>query len=457
MKFNTLSLSPEILSNLDSLGYISMTPIQEKGLPFILKGKDVIGQAKTGSGKTAAFGLGILSSLDVAQTHVQSLVLCPTRELAEQVTTEMRRLARSIPNVKILSLCGGTDEKHQKKSLEYGVHIIVGTPGRIYKLLLSKAIELDKLKTFVLDEADRMLDMGFADDINKIERYTPEMKQTLLFSATFPDSIESLSSHIQNDPEFIKVDTSHDENSIKQVFYQLESHKDKTDMVQKILGTHLPKSTVIFCKTKLICDSLVKDLQKRGIDALALHGDHEQRDRTLVLTKFSNRSLRVLVATDVAARGLDIDDLELVINFDLSSDPEVHVHRIGRTGRVGKEGLAISLFIDKEQFKIDGISEYLNTTFKYSDPSNLECEKDFDFLPEMKTLFISGGRRDKLRPGDIVGAILGTSGVDASCIGDINVLNILTYVAIKADVAQKVLEGLQNGKIKKRNFRIGYA
>jgi ATP-independent RNA helicase DbpA len=457
MKFISLQLPAEFINNLDSLGYKTMTPIQERSLPFILQGKDVIGQAKTGSGKTAAFGLGLLSNLDVSLTETQALVLCPTRELSEQVTTELRRLARFTPNIKVLSLCGGTDEKHQKKSLEYGVHIIVGTPGRIYKLLLSKAIELDNLKTFVLDEADRMLDMGFAEDINRIERFTPEVKQTLLFSATFPSSIESLSSHIQNNPEFIKVDTTHDENSIQQIFYELKSHKEKSEVVNRVLANYKPRSTVIFCKTKLICDALTKELHKFGIDALALHGDHDQRDRTLVLSKFSNGSVRVLVATDVAARGLDIDDLELVINYDLSSDPEVHIHRIGRTGRVGKEGLAVNLFIEQEQFKIDAIKDYIDTNIEFSDIADLDTNKVYDLQPEMKTLFISGGRKDKLRPGDIVGAILGTSGVEASSIGDIKVLNVFSYVAVKSEVASKVLQGLQNGKIKKRKFRIGYA
>lgn len=322
---------------------------------------------------------------------------------------------------------------------------------------MSKAIQLNELKTLVLDEADRMLDMGFAEDIHRIERFTPEIKQTLLFSATFPSSIESLSSHLQNNPEFIKVDTNHDENSIQQIFYELKSHKEKSDVVKTVLANFKPRSTIIFCKTKLICDALTKDLQKQGIDALALHGDHDQRDRTLVLAKFSNGSTRVLIATDVAARGLDIDDLELVINYDLSSDPEVHIHRIGRTGRVGKEGLVVNLFIEQEQFKIDAIKDYLDTNIEFSDIADLDSNKEFDLLPETKTLFISGGRKDKIRPGDIVGAIVGTSGVEASSIGDIKVLNVFSYVAVKSEVASKVLQGLQNGKIKKRKFRVGFA
>jgi ATP-dependent RNA helicase DbpA len=457
MKFNTLELPHKIITSLESLGYENMTPIQEMSLPFILDGKDVIGQAKTGSGKTAAFGLGILSNLDVELVETQGLILCPTRELAEQVMIELRRLARFTNNVKVLSVCGGTDEKHQRKSLSHGIHIIVGTPGRIFKLLKEKVIMLDNLKTFVLDEADRMLDMGFYDDINEIEKFSPSLKQTLLFSATFPNEIESLSSHLQNDPELIQVDTNHKKNAIKQYFYKLEGHKEKNITVKKLLGEFRPKSTVIFCKTKLICDALTTYLQKQNIDALSLHGDHDQRDRTLVLTKFSNGSCLVLVATDVAARGLDIDDLQLVINYDLGTNPEVYVHRIGRTGRVGKDGLAISLYIDQEQYKLDGIMDYLDCKIGMKDPRELDSKKEFNLRPVMKTLYISGGRKDKIRPGDIVGAILGTSEVDASCIGDISVLNVFSYVAIKSEFADQVLVSLQNGKIKKRNFRIGFA
>ena len=457
MNFNTLALSPEILANLDTLGFEQMTPIQAMSLPKIIEGRDVIGQAKTGSGKTTAFGLGILSKLEVESLTTQALVLCPTRELADQVMGELRRLARATPNVKIVSLCGGTDEKHQRKSLDYGVHIIVGTPGRIFKLLRTKAISLSGLKSFVLDEADRMLDMGFAEDINQIADFTPKEKQTLLFSATFPETIKELSVHIQKDPEMVKVDVEHTESSIEKLFYKLKSHKDKSSAVVKLLAKYRPESTVVFCKTKLICDSLANDLNKQGIDAVSLHGDHDQRDRTLVLTKFSNGSARVLVATDVAARGLDIDDLSLVINFDLPRDAEIFTHRVGRTGRIGREGVAVSLFVEQEQYKIDKMFEVLRTSFEIFDGEDLEHAEGFSLLPEMKTLFISGGRKDKLRPGDIVGAIVGTSQVEASVVGDIKIMNVFTYVAVKREHADQVVKGLQAGKIKKRNFRVGYA
>jgi len=457
MKFETQPLKNEIIENLNSLGYEEMTPIQEMSLPHILNDKDLIGQAKTGSGKTAAFGLGVLNNLDISLNSPQSLVLCPTRELAEQVALELRRLARFTSNIKVLTITGGTNEAHQLKSISHGAHIVVGTPGRIFKFLKEDKLSFEKLTSFVLDEADRMLDMGFYDSIEKIESYLPQGRQTLLFSATFPYSIQDLSKNLQEHPEFVKVDTSHEDNEIEQFFYKVDSHKEKARYVTGLLSEYKPESTIIFCKTKLICDAVAKSLQKDGVSALALHGDHDQRDRTLTLTKFSNGSCLVLVATDVAARGLDIKDLSLVINLDLSPDPEVYVHRIGRTGRIGKKGLAISLCVDQEQYKLDDIEDYLSRSLVFKEITSLDEAGIFPIEPKMKTIFISGGKKDKLRPGDIVGAIVGTSGIDAKMIGDISVLNVLSYVAINSTVADDVLAALQNGKIKKRNFRIGFA
>jgi len=337
MSFKSLDLAPEILSNLTSLGYHSMTPIQAKSLPLILEGKDIIGQAKTGSGKTAAFGLGVLSNLIVRLPGIQALILCPTRELAEQVSNELRKLARSTPNIKIITTCGGTSERLQIQSLSHGAHIIVGTPGRVLKFLKSKKIQLNYINTFVLDEADKMLDMGFADDIKKICSYLPSKKQSLLFSATFPKEIQDLSALILRDAKTVKVDLAHKKNLIKEYFYLVEGHPHKIKYLSKLLDKYQPESTVIFCKTKQICDEVADFLIQKGISAIAIHGDHEQKRRTLSLTKFSNGSCLVLVATDVAARGLDIKSLTAVINFDLSADPEGYIHRIGRTGRQDNE------------------------------------------------------------------------------------------------------------------------
>lgn len=459
MEFKQLNLSNELIENLDSLGFTSMTPIQEESLPIILKGSDIIGQAKTGSGKTAAFGLGVLNSLNLKSSRPQSLILCPTRELADQVAKEIRRLARLTSNVKVTTICGGTSEYHQIRSLAHGSHIIVGTPGRVLKFLKDDHFDISEISSLVLDEADRMLDMGFYDPIREIETFLPlEGRQTLLFSATYPDEIMELSSALQNSPQFVKVDSEHEENSIEQIFFELNSHKEKLEILSKLLAKYNPESTVVFCKTKRTCDEVASFLKNEKISALAIHGDHEQKDRTLALSKFANRSCLVLVATDVAARGIDVKDLGLVVNFDISTDPEVHVHRVGRTGRIGKEGLALSLFISKELYKVEAIEDYTDSTAKIIHIDDFEgVDGAYSLVPPMTTIYISGGKKDKIRPGDIVGAIIGTSGIAAEDIGDITVMNILSYVAVRSDKVHDVINGLSNGKIKKRRFRIGLA
>ncbi|MBU0505941.1 DEAD/DEAH box helicase, partial [bacterium] len=327
MNFNSLGLAPKILSNLKTLNYNAMTPIQAKSLPLILAGHDIIGQAKTGSGKTAAFGLGVLSNLIDNVPGIQSLILCPTRELADQVASELRKLARSTPNVKIVTTCGGTSESLQAKSLSKGAHIVVGTPGRVLKFLKTKRMQLGYVNTFVLDEADKMLDMGFSEDITEISSHLPRKRQSLLFSATFPKEILKLSELILNNAKTVKVDLAIKKNLIKEIFYLVEDHDHKIKYLSKLLGKYQPESTVIFCKTKIICDDVAHYLIQKGISAIAIHGDHEQKRRTLALTKFSNGSCLVLVATDVAARGLDIKNLKAVINFDLTSDIKGYIHR----------------------------------------------------------------------------------------------------------------------------------
>lgn len=457
MSFKSLNLSPEILSNLESLEYNKMTPIQAKSLPLILDGIDVIGQAKTGSGKTAAFGLGVLSNLDITSARTQALILCPTRELAEQVGKELRRLARFTQNIKILSICGGSSESLQIKSLRHGAHIIVGTPGRVLKLLKTKKIKLGALNTFVLDEADRMLDMGFTEDLKKIHSYIPRKRQSLLFSATFPPEIQKLASVLLHNAEIVQVDLTHKKSKIQQFFYQFESHQEKIKYLPKVLAEYQPLSTVIFCKTKQTVNDVTKHLNNKNIFALAIHGDHEQRKRTLALTKFSNGSCLVLVATDVAARGLDIKDLQAVINFDLSSDPEVHTHRIGRTGRQDNTGVALSFYLEHEQFLLDAIEKYQKSKINIRKLNKTYDKKRFKLKPKMTTIYISGGRKDKIRPGDIVGGIMGTSKIDASAIGDITILDTLSYVAIDSKLSDQVIKALKDGKIKKKRFKVGRA
>lgn len=451
--FASLKIDIRLKRNLKDLKFEEMTPIQEEALPIILEGKDIIAQAKTGSGKTVAFGLGVLNSIDLKQIRPQCLILCPTRELAEQVAMELRKLARAIANLKVLTITGGSSEYHQEKSLGHGAHIIVGTPGRVIKLLKRKVLILDFVKQYVLDEADRMLDMGFIDDISRISTYVPRDRQTLLFSATFPEDIEELSKRLQNDALRVSVDVTHEGSNIKEEFFQLESHKDKMSALIKVLAAYQAKRFIVFCKTKRISDTVADDLCKNGIIVESIHGDLDQNERTAALTMFSNKSLNGIVATDVAARGIDIKDLDLVVNLDLSNDPEVYVHRIGRTGRAGSEGRAVSFLVEQELESFEKICEYQKTDYQLKDLETLSGENEYNIKPEMATIYIRGGKRDKLRPRDIVGAIVGEAKIDSNEIGDISVTKRRTYVAVKSELVKHVLTSLRNGKIKNRRFK----
>lgn len=451
--FSSLGLDTDLLANLDSMGYQDMTPIQAQSLPAVLQGDDLIAQAETGSGKTAAFGIGLLTRLNTRDFNVQALVLCPTRELADQVGKEIRRLASCIPNVKLLTLCGGTPLGPQLGSLEYGAHIIVGTPGRVMKHLRKGTLKLNALKTLVLDEADRMLDMGFYDDIAEIVSATPANRQTLLFSATFPDAIKQISASMQKNPGHVRVEATHTRSKIKQVFYEVAGAGKRVAALVTLLGHYNPSSSVIFCNTKQQCQAIADTLQAKGFSALALHGDLEQRDRDQVLVRFSNKSCSILVATDVAARGLDIKDLEAVINFELSPDPEVHIHRIGRTGRAGKTGLALSLYIATESHRVNAIEDYQKSPISFAAIDSLHVNQKLDLKPPMVTLCIDGGRKGKVRPGDLLGALTRESGIAGNQVGKIDVFDRRTYVAIERSVVDKALEQLSTGKIKGRYFK----
>ena len=453
-QFSSLVIAPEQLSNIKSLGYEKMTPIQAQSLPDILNGKDVLAKAKTGSGKTAAFAIGLLNNLEIKKYQTQALVLCPTRELADQVSKEIRRLARAIPNTKILTLCGGKPIAPQLASLEHSPHIVVGTPGRILKHLLDKqSLDLSHLKTLVLDEADRMLDMGFYEDIMNIIHNTPSTRQTLLFSATYPEQIKEISDEIQKSPIDIRLESSASENKIKQVFYEIEKG-DRTKTLISILHHYKPESTVVFCNRKQQAQELSEALWQEGFHALALHGDLEQKDRDRVLVQFSNQSSSILIATDVASRGIDVKDLKAVVNYELSPDPEIHVHRIGRTGRAGKEGLAFSLFMASEAHKVNRIEEYQKTTFNIENPNKLKLKENFKLIPPMVTINISGGRKDKVRPGDILGALTASKEILGSQIGKIDLFDTFSYVAIERAAAKQALRILSEGKIKGRKFKV---
>lgn len=451
--FSSLPLTPEFLSNLEQLKYQVMTPIQAQSIPAVLNGNDVQAQAKTGSGKTAAFGIGLLDKLD-AQTYLtQALILCPTRELADQVSKEMRRLARPIANTKILTLCGGTPIGPQLASLEHQPHIVVGTPGRILKLLQKGNLKLDQLKMLVLDEADRMLDMGFHDDIMRIIEMTPRQRQTLLFSATYPNEIKNISQAIQNDPVDVRVETVHDNTHIQQVFYEIEK-SDRIRTLVALLHHYHPESTVIFCNRKQQCKEVVEELRQQGFHALALHGDLEQKDRDQVLVQFANKSSSILIATDVAARGLDIKDLNAVINYELSPDPQVHIHRIGRTGRAGNEGLALSMFMASEAPKVNAIEKYQKSTVTIATTASLEIRDNLQLVPPMVTLCINAGRKNKVRAGDILGALTANTNLPGKHIGKIDIFDKHAFVGVEQAMAQQALKILSEGKIKGRQFRV---
>ncbi|ANI82852.1 ATP-dependent RNA helicase DbpA [Kosakonia oryzae] len=450
--FSTLNALPAAqIENLKDLGYLSMTPVQAAALPAILAGKDVRVQAKTGSGKTAAFGLGLLQHIDASRFQTQSLVLCPTRELADQVASELRRLARYMPNIKVLTLCGGQPFGAQRDSLQHAPHIIVATPGRLLDHLQKNTVTLDSLQTLVMDEADRMLDMGFSEAIDDVIRFAPASRQTLLFSATWPEAIAAISGRVQRDPETIEIDSVDALPAVEQQFFEV-SRQGKAALLQKLLSEHRPASCVVFCNTKKDCQEVCDALNAAGQNALALHGDLEQRDRDQTLVRFANGSARVLVATDVAARGLDIKSLELVVNYELAWDPEVHVHRIGRTARAGKSGLAISFCAPEEAQRANILAEMLQLKLNwYNAPANV---KVVPLEAEMATLCIDGGKKAKMRPGDVLGALTGDMGLDGADIGKITVHPSHVYVAVRRSVAREAWKQLQNGKIKGKSCRV---
>ncbi|MFM4862871.1 ATP-dependent RNA helicase DbpA [Aeromonas media] len=450
-EFSSLNLSPALQENLTSLGYLQMTPIQAQSLPLVLEGKDLIAKAKTGSGKTAAFALGLLSRLNINRVDVQALVLCPTRELADQVAQEIRRLARALPNVKLVTLCGGTPTAPQSATLGFGAHIAVGTPGRILKHLEQGTLELSSLETLVLDEADRMLDMGFGEDINRVISYAPERRQTLLFSATYPEGIAQMSRGVQRNPVEVSVESLHEGSAIEQKLYEVPAGQ-RLDALTWLLSHYQPGSCVVFCNTKRACNDVADHLAAKGFSALALNGDLEQRERDQVLVRFANGSATILVATDVAARGLDIKELGAVINYELTYDPEVHVHRIGRTGRAGQQGLALSLYQPSEAQRVNLIEEYQQAPMPLGNLDSIGREIK-PIAPQMVTLSIDAGRKTKVRAGDILGALTGEGGIAGADVGKIQISEQYSYVAVKRQVASAALKRLQEGKIKGRSYR----
>ncbi len=453
--FSTLALTPAELNNLEQLGYHDMTPIQAQSLPLILAGQDLIAQAKTGSGKTAAFGLGVLHKINPTDFAIQALVLCPTRELADQVANELRRLARSTNNIKILTVCGGTPIRPQIESLARGAHVIVGTPGRLLDHIERASIDLSTIHALVLDEADRMVDMGFYDDIVKVVDACSPNRQTLLFSATYPADIRRASARFLRKPAEVKVESLHDASEIEQHFYEIQPD-GRLAAVTQLLEHFRPVSTLAFCNTKAQCEILATELRARGFSALALHGDLDQREREDVLVQFANQSCSVLIATDVAARGLDIQTLEAVINVDVTPDAEMHIHRIGRTGRGNEKGLALSLCAPQEMRWANLIEEYQGTPLVWSDLAALKPAAGGRLRAPMVTLCIQGGKKDKLRPGDLLGALTGDAGLTAAQVGKINILQFVSFVALDRHIAKEAYAKLSNSHIKGRHFRMRF-
>ncbi len=464
--FSTLDLSPAILQVVQELGYESMTDIQAQTIPLLLKGKDLIGQSKTGSGKTAAFSIPMLEQLDLRnRRRIQGLILCPTRELCTQVAREIRKLGRKHPGLQVLILAGGAPIFTQLNSLSKGCHIAVGTPGRILDHLSRRSLDLGGVNTLVLDEADRMLDMGFQEDMEHILAETPRARQTVLFSATFPDSIESISRRYQRAPVRVTIESEEKTSAqIEQLAFEVEQ-TEKVKALLYLLTQYPTESAIVFCNLKVTVADLTHTLNEAGVAASAIHGDLEQYERDQVLAQFRNGSAKLLIATDVAARGLDIENLDAVYNFDLPGTPDVYVHRIGRTGRAGKTGLAITLTTPKQaerlrQFELETgvtVSRKKISGIAKADHGALasKLQQAAEAAGAMQTILISGGRKDKMRPGDILGALTGEAGgLDAKDVGKIEIHDRFSYVAVRKAIAADAVQSLTDGRIKGRRFRI---
>jgi ATP-independent RNA helicase DbpA len=452
--FSGLPLSSAQLDALNGLGYTEMTPVQAQSLPAILARKDVIIQAKTGSGKTAAFAIGLLHHLNPRHFGVQAMVMCPTRELAEQVGDAIRQLASRMPNIKVVMLCGGKPFGAQRHSLEHGAHVVVGTPGRIQDHLQRHTLNLAGLTTFILDEADRMLDMGFAEVMASITATLPKARQTLLLSATFPDDIRKISRSIQREPVLIKADTviAPDDITLEQLFFEIQKHERDTALLA-LFEHYQPQNAMVFCNTKKQCDDVARFLQAHDIEAAAIHGDLEQRQRDQVLLQFANDSCPVLIASDVAARGLDIPALEMVVNFELPRDADTYVHRIGRTGRAGQSGKAFSLVTPAEAPRMRVVEDHLNITGICDQLASLDRDPNYGLRGAMATVQIDAGRKQKIRPGDVLGALTGDAGLDAKAIGKIAIADNVSHVAISRAALHQAMRYLSQGKVKGRAIR----
>ncbi len=520
-KFDVLDLNPSILRAIEEMGFEEMSPIQAKAIPVLLEGKDVIGQAQTGTGKTAAFGIPLLQRVNPKERHLQAIVLCPTRELAIQVAEEIRKLANFMHGIKILPVYGGQEIAKQIRSLKSGVQIIIGTPGRVMDHMRRKTVKFDTVNTIILDEADEMLNMGFREDIETILSQIPEERQTVLFSATMPGPILEIARTYQKNAETIRVVKKElTVPKIEQYYYEV-TQRNKEDVLSRLLDMYNPKLSLVFCNTKKQVDELTSALQGRGYFAEGLHGDLKQQQRDRVMHSFRNGRTEILVATDVAARGIDVDDVEAVFNYDVPQDDEYYVHRIGRTGRAGREGRAFTLVVGREIYKLKDIMRYCNTKIKaqpipsLNDVTAVKADKILDKLVDtiqnedltkyidmieerlnegdftsldiaaaflkmsmgeditkaedvknvedfgdtgaevgMVRLFINLGKNQKIKPGDILGAIAGETGMPGKLIGSIDMYDKYTFVEVPREYASDVIQVMKSAKIKGKSINI---
>ena len=542
IRFEDLELDAKIMRAITDMGFEAASPIQGQAIPLELQGLDIIGQAQTGTGKTAAFGIPLLQKIDPKNKKPQAIILCPTRELAIQVSEEIRRLAKYMHGVKVLPIYGGQEIGRQIRSLKDGVQVIIGTPGRVMDHMRRKTVKMDQIHTVVLDEADEMLNMGFLEDMETILSALPEERQTLMFSATMPQAIQRIATNFQKDPQIVRVVKKElTVPKVTQYYYEVKP-KNKLEVMCRLLDLYDPKLSVVFCNTKKQVDELVQGLQGRGYFAEGLHGDLKQEQRDRVMRAFRTGRTDILVATDVAARGIDVDDVEAVFNYDVPQDDEYYVHRIGRTGRAGREGKAFNLVVGKEVYKLREIQRYCKTRIipqaipSLDDVTSIKADKILDQVGEVlqdsdlskvidivekrvleedyttldlaaallkmmmgeegeelleenrplreledledesrrsrggrngrgsrgrnedvARLFINIGKNQGIRPGDILGAIAGESGMPGRMVGSIDMYDKYTFVEVPEENAESVLKAMKNAKIKGKNIRMEVA
>ena len=539
IRFEDLELDAKIMRAITDMGFEAASPIQGQAIPLELQGLDIIGQAQTGTGKTAAFGIPLLQKIDPKNKKPQAIILCPTRELAIQVSEEIRRLAKYMHGVKVLPIYGGQEIGRQIRSLKDGVQVIIGTPGRVMDHMRRKTVKMDQIHTVVLDEADEMLNMGFLEDMETILSALPEERQTLMFSATMPQAIQRIAANFQKDPQIVRVVKKElTVPKVTQYYYEVKP-KNKLEVMCRLLDLYDPKLSVVFCNTKKQVDELVQGLQGRGYFAEGLHGDLKQEQRDRVMRAFRTGRTDILVATDVAARGIDVDDVEAVFNYDVPQDDEYYVHRIGRTGRAGREGKAFNLVVGKEVYKLREIQRYCKTRIipqaipSLDDVTSIKADKILDQVGEVlqdsdlskvidivekrvleedyttldlaaallkmmmgeegeelleenrplreledledesrrsrggrngrgsrgrneavARLFINIGKNQGIRPGDILGAIAGESGMPGRMVGSIDMFDNYTFVEVPREHADVVLQAMRGAKIKGKNVHM---